>query len=61
MESDAYLVEVYSDKSGADKAAEEHRDSGLVSRVRVVKRTVRAFGRTTTVWVVATWRGGGVS
>lgn len=57
MERDADLVEVYSDKNGADEAAAEHRDSGLVSRVRVVKRTVRAFGRVTTVWVVATWRG----
>lgn len=51
----ADLIEVYTDMSGASAAAAEWRDSQRVRRCRIVKRTVRAFGAATTVYVVCTW------
>ena len=51
----ADIIEVYTDADGAKTTATEWRDSQRVLRVRTVKRTVRAHGATSTVWVVCTW------
>ena len=48
----ADLIEVYTDEDGAQTAAAEWRTSDRVEWVRVVKRTVRAHGATSTVFVV---------
>jgi hypothetical protein len=49
-----YLA-VYSDKWGAQEAARDMRESRLWARVRVVTRTVSAFGSSQPVHVVAAW------
>ncbi len=55
MSEPADLIEVYTDRDGADTAAKEWRESQRTSKVRVVKRIVRAFGTSSTVYVVCTW------
>ena len=56
VSKNADLIEVYSDAYGAEQAADEWREDKATVRVRVVKSSVRAAGRSTTVYVVCTWR-----
>ena len=53
----ADLIECYDHgcKDVAESTADEWRTSARVARVRLVRRTVRAFGATTDVWVVCVW------
>jgi hypothetical protein len=52
----ADLIEVYTDKGDEfQQAVAEWRDSQRVERVRTFKRTVRAAGASTEVYVVCVW------
>ena len=49
------LIEVYSDNDGAQVAAKEWRESQRTASVRVIRRTVSAFGAKSLVFVVGIW------
>lgn len=52
----ASIILVYSDIGGAETCVAEMRDDPAnYRRVEMVERTVRAFGATSTVYVVAAW------
>lgn len=56
MNTPADLIEIYTDNDGAQTAAAEWRTSDRVASVRTCTRTVRAFGASSIVFVVAvTW------
>lgn len=51
------VTAIYSDYEAAKTAAAEWRMVGGQRSVRVVKRTVGAFGAVTGVWAVCVWFG----
>lgn len=55
MQTPADIIEVYDSRDDANRTAKEWRSSSRVERCRVVKRTVRAFGATSEVFVVCVW------
>lgn len=55
MSTSPDLVEIYSGNYGAQRAAEEWRESQRAVKVRVVERKVSAFGASSVVHVVCIW------
>lgn len=55
MSTPADLIEVYDSRDDANRTAKEWRESQRVQTCRVVKRTVRAFGATSEMYVVCIW------
>lgn len=51
----ADLLEVYTDRTGAETARDEWRTSARVARVRILRRSVRAAGSSSPVLVVCVW------